>query len=85
MFLPNADSKGKLVLEINQPDKKNVFWTAKNIEDFAKTPGKWCEIKLEFSFTNKDIMVPLNGIKIYPWNLSKSEIYIDDFRVEFVS
>ena len=85
VYLSDASSKGKLVLEINQPDKKNLLWTAKNIEEFAKTPGQWIEIKLEFSFPKKEFMLPQNSIKIYPWNLGNNQIYVDDVRIEFVS
>ena len=84
VYLHDSSSKGKLVVEINQPDKKNVFWIAKNIEDFDKKPSQWTEVTLEFTFVKKEIMLPENVIKIYPWNLSKKEMYIDDVRIEFV-
>jgi hypothetical protein len=84
VFLPDAMSKAKLVMQIDQPDKKNLFWTAKNIEDFVKTPGQWTEVKFEFSFVNKDFLLPQNIIKIYSWNIGKDKIFIDDIRIEFV-
>ena len=84
VYLLDSNSKGKLVMEIDQPDKKNVFWIAKNIEDYVKKSGEWTEVTLEFTFVKKEIMLPENIIKIYPWNLSKKVMYIDDVRIEFV-
>lgn len=83
-LLPDTSVKAKLVIEINQPDKKNVFWIAKSIEDYVKTPGTWTEVALEFTLPDKSIISPENFIKIFPWNLGKQILYVDDFRIEFV-
>ena len=84
VFFPNKEAKGKFVIEINQPDKKNLFWIAKNIEELVKTPGEWTQIEMEFSFVNKDYMLPQNVIKIFPWNLNKQPFFVDDVRLEFI-
>ncbi|HWY38837.1 MAG TPA: hypothetical protein VNY73_09780 [Bacteroidia bacterium] len=84
VFIPDSTIKGKLVMEINQPDKKNVFWIGKDLKEYVNKFGEWIEIKQEFTFVKKEIMVPQNHVKIFVWNLSKKEMYVDDIRIEFV-
>lgn len=84
VYLLDATQKSKLVLQIDQPDKKNIFWIGKSIEDYVKKTGEWTEVTLELSLVNEEFQLPQNIIKVFPWNLSKNEMYIDDMRVEFV-
>ena len=84
VFIPDASIKGKLVMEINQPDKKNVFWIGKDLTDHVHKYGEWVEVVQEFTLVKKALLLPENSIKIFVWNLSKKQMYIDDMRVEFV-
>jgi hypothetical protein len=83
-FLKNANSIGKIVVSIDNPDHKNIYWDAKHIPDLTKVTGQWVELKGEFVVTKNEVNAPLNTISVYPWNISKDDIYVDDFRVEFV-
>jgi len=83
-YLQDTTTKGKLVLEISDFHKQNLFWVAKHIEDYVSKPNAWTKVNLEFTLTKENISASDNIISIYPWNVSKSEIYIDDTRIEFV-
>lgn len=84
VFIPDTSVHGKLVMEINQPDKKNLFWVGKSFNECVKKYGDWTEISQEFTLIKKEILLPQNSIKIFVWNLSKKPMYVDDMRVEFV-
>jgi hypothetical protein len=84
VLIPDSSIKGKLVMEINQPDKKNLFWLGKDLKDYVKKYGEWVELKEEFTLVKKEILLPQNSIKLFVWNLSKKPMYVDDMRVEFV-
>lgn len=83
-FLSDEAAQGKFVVEVNDPSKQNLFWIAKNFQDLIDTPNKWIKVKLEFTFPNESTTSLDNEIKIYGWNLSKKDIYIDDEEIEFV-
>jgi hypothetical protein len=80
----NENDSSKFVVEVSDKDKNKVFWIAKSIEELVKTPKKWVKVSLEFAFLKENITQPDNVISIYAWNLGKSEIYIDDEKIEFV-
>jgi hypothetical protein len=78
---PNA--KGKLVVDIRNKDSKTVFWAGQHLE-LAPKRDEWQKIDTTITFAADSISGAGNLISVFPWNLSKSPIYIDDFRVEFV-
>ncbi|MGP8217539.1 MAG: hypothetical protein ACLQQ4_18365 [Bacteroidia bacterium] len=76
-------AQGKLVMEVRRLDNSLALWTGKNIADLAPRRGEWQRV--ETSFTVPDSLRERdNIISIYPWNISKSDFYVDDFRIEFV-
>jgi hypothetical protein len=83
-FLKNLNAQGKFIVAVDSKEKKNILWEAKHIQDQVKKAGQWMELKGEFNLNTNDANNPANTINIYPWNISKEEIYVDDMRVEFV-
>jgi len=84
VFLKNQNSQGKIVVAVDAGDKKNILWEAKHIQDLAQITGHWVEISGECNLYKNDANALSNFVSIYPWNISKEDIFIDDMRVEFV-
>ncbi|MFI5150500.1 MAG: hypothetical protein ACHQRM_12255 [Bacteroidia bacterium] len=83
-FLRSTNSIGKIVVSVDDIAHKNITWDAKHIPDLTKVTGKWVELKGEFVLSKNDANAATNTVSIYPWITGKDEIYIDDFKVEFV-
>jgi hypothetical protein len=61
-----------------------VLWIGKNIQDVVKETGKWTLMEMEFNVPD-NVYNLKNVVKVYPWNVGKKEIYVDDMEIEFVS
>ncbi len=67
------------ILSIDGYNGKNIDWQSQPI---IGTKGKWKEIN--FSFTISDDKIKDNNVlKIYIWNKSKNNFFIDDLKISF--
>jgi hypothetical protein len=83
-FQKSTQAKAKFVVSIEDPGNKTLLWEGKDFKDLTTVIGKWVEIKGECNLVKDKSNDGINTVSIYPWNVSKEEIDIDDFRVEFV-
>jgi hypothetical protein len=83
-YLRSANSLGKIVVSVDDFNKKNILWDAQHISDKTKITGQWVELKGEFVLNKNEINAAVNTLSIYPWTIGKDEFYIDEFKVEFV-
>jgi len=75
-----ASAKGAYVLSIEN-EGKTLSYFSFAVEDFAKSPNQWYQVKgaavLPKGLGADDLL------KIYFWNKGQSEILIDDFEFSF--
>ena len=74
---PHADAL--IVYEVTRRDKTAV-WNAVHINDMIAAEGQWsrvCMIKYPYERLRND-----DVLKIYVWNNSKGNVWIDNFKVE---
>ena len=76
-------AKGKFVVEVRNPDNKQIFWTSKDFSEIAPKHGEWQQAETSFTFADS-ICKPENSVSIYPWCTGKGDFYIDDTKLEFV-
>jgi hypothetical protein len=69
-----------VVLDISQ-NNIPFDWMVFPLADSLTTTGKWVPFNASFYF-NKPLN-PEQQIKIYTWNQSKKEVYIDDLKIRF--
>jgi hypothetical protein len=84
VFMTDTSSESNLVVEVNTVDKNKKLYVAKSLKDYVRGSKQWTKVDCEFTLVNDDIALPENIISIYCNNLSKQDIFIDNFRIEFV-
>jgi hypothetical protein len=84
VLLNAENATSKFVVEVKDKDKNKVFYLAKNIDETVKTTKKWTKVDYEFTFPDENCKLGENTISMYVWDLGKSDIFVDDERVEFV-
>ncbi len=60
-----------------------IFWNKENLQNRLNAPGQWTPFKWNVTFT-PDMIHEGDVISAYVWNLDKSEIFVDDFRMTVV-
>ncbi len=78
---PNA--KTSIVTEVRRPDQGSLLYQGYKLEDVIKEKNKWQEVEFTVPI-NDSLNKPDNIFMVYPWNLSKSNVYVDDVRIEFI-
>ena len=84
VLLNSINSQSNLVVEVTDPSNKKVFYLAKNIEQVVRREKKWVKVEEVLTFPSDAITNPENTISIYSNDIGKSDIYIDNVRIEFV-
>lgn len=85
VYLPDSAAAGYYVTEVRGLDNKNLFWDATNFNEKIAPPGNWKQISAEYNLAAKNLNLPDNEIALYPWHQGKTEFYIDDIRIEFLT
>jgi len=83
VYLSDADSKGQFVVEVKEPNSRNQYRKEINFDTAIAPAGKWTQMSLHYTFETPNVSLPDNTISIYPCNLSKENIYIDDVTINF--
>jgi hypothetical protein len=61
---------------------KHYNWKAIPLDNELSETGKWVEFSAVFYFDDKPLK-PEQEIRLYAWNQSKKNVYIDDLKVTF--
>jgi hypothetical protein len=78
------ETKGGMVLEVRNKDGKQILWDSQKTDKTNVVPNKWQFVTKDFVL-NDSISKPENTIAVYPWCSGKTEFYVDDIRIEFVT
>lgn len=62
---------------------KHYNWKAFSLDKELTKAGKWVEFSATFYFDDKPLK-PEQEIRLYAWNQSKKNVYIDDLKVTFL-
>ena len=84
VLINSINSQSNLVVEVNDPNNKKVFYLAKSIEQVVRREKKWVKVEEVLTFPSDAITNPENTISIYTNDIGKSDIYIDNVSIEFV-
>lgn len=79
-YMKNTIGNTPLVISIESNKGEKNIWAARNIENFINI-NEWCPVF--FNYKLPDNISEYNKIKIYIWNNSKKEIYVDDIQINF--
>lgn len=82
LFDPNNNSSDALfVVAADDENGKNLFWSGIPLKPENKNDSStWLDVHSEFSI-NTNSFPPNATIKLYIWNKSKKEFYIDDLEI----
>ena len=76
------ESDPQMVISIEK-EQKNEFWKGISLKKQIKSYGNWLPVSVNEIINLKDIKT--NGtLSIYIWNREKSELYLDDFKIELL-
>jgi hypothetical protein len=67
-----------MVATIEDHTGKSVFWEAGSIDRFIKQPAQWQQVYFSCKPTSDNLN---DKIKVFPWNVNKKEIWIDDLEI----
>lgn len=79
-YMKNTSGNTPLVISIESNKGKKNIWAARNMENFINI-NEWCPVFFNYKLP-ADIS-EYDKIKIYIWNNSKKEIYVDDIQINF--
>ncbi len=69
----------RLVVTVEDRDEKTLFWQAGNADVFISSPERWQQFF--FSCILPPGLPPFARLKIFPWNMNKKNIWIDDLEI----
>ena len=78
VYFENEQTSARLIFDLKQNDKTTA-WKGLEITNIVK-PGKWGRVKLEFDIP--DNISSNDELKIYIHNLNKTQILVDDFKLD---
>lgn len=76
---PGVDAK--LVVALDSLGA-NKFWTAVDLKDSVQSANQWQQIRCKLTLPTK--IHRDDRVTIYVWNVSKTEMYVDDLEVRFL-
>ncbi len=78
-LLSNGQTDAKLVLSIEN-EEGNIHYSSRDIDPLIKSYSNWWDVPLESAISTEEIKS--NAIlKVYVWNESLNELYLDDLEV----
>jgi hypothetical protein len=80
--LTDLAKKSSLVVSVNGPDNKNIFWSGHDLNTVVKESGKWTKFETEDILT--DVNTDSAKVGIIVWNPNKDVVYIDDYEIQFL-
>ena len=82
-ILSNRTTDAKLILSFEN-ENGSVLYESEEIDPFLRSYSNWWEVQLEKAIDSK-VLRESSLVKIYVWNVSKGELFMDDFSVKFYS
>jgi len=76
-----ANPNFAIICSINEKGK-DYNWKAYPLDNELSKTGEWVEFSAVFYFDDKPIK-PEQEIRLYAWNQSKKNVYIDDLKIVF--
>ncbi|NOT36545.1 MAG: hypothetical protein HOP11_04150 [Saprospiraceae bacterium] len=80
IFMDDNNTEAKLVFETNGTDPYK-FYDSYKVIYITKEINKWT--KLHYEYTLPELFNKSDFIKVYIWNTSKTNVYVDDLNLNF--